>query len=35
MHADEMILVSVDDHIAEPAGMFDADVPTKYLRPGP
>ena len=35
MHADEMILVSVDDHIAEPAGMFDADVPTKYRDRAP
>ena len=24
---EELILVSVDDHICEPAGMFDAHVP--------
>jgi predicted TIM-barrel fold metal-dependent hydrolase len=27
---DEMILISVDDHICEPAGMFDAHVPSRY-----
>jgi predicted TIM-barrel fold metal-dependent hydrolase len=26
----DLILVSVDDHICEPADMFDAHVPTKY-----
>lgn len=30
MNPDEMILISVDDHIAEPATMFDAHVPAKY-----
>jgi predicted TIM-barrel fold metal-dependent hydrolase len=30
MRGDDMILVSVDDHIAEPADMFDAHVPAKY-----
>jgi predicted TIM-barrel fold metal-dependent hydrolase len=30
VRADEMILISVDDHIAEPADMFDAHVPAKY-----
>ena len=30
MHADDMILISVDDHISEPADMFDAHVPAKY-----
>lgn len=25
-----MILISVDDHIAEPATMFDAHVPARY-----
>ena len=30
MHGDDMILISVDDHIAEPADMFDAHVPAKY-----
>jgi len=27
---DDLILISVDDHIAEPADMFDAHVPAKY-----
>src|SRR5258708_6856726 len=30
MHKDDLILISVDDHIAEPADMFDAHVPAKY-----
>ncbi|CUU56244.1 Predicted metal-dependent hydrolase, TIM-barrel fold [Parafrankia irregularis] len=30
MRADDLILISVDDHIAEPASMFDAHVPAKY-----
>ncbi|MCU1363864.1 MAG: amidohydrolase 2 [Acidimicrobiaceae bacterium] len=30
MNVDDMILVSVDDHICEPANMFDAHVPDKY-----
>ena len=28
--ADDMILISVDDHIAEPADMFEGHVPAKY-----
>ncbi len=28
--ADDMILISVDDHIAEPADMFDGHVPERY-----
>ncbi len=35
MRADEMILVSVDDHICEPADMFDAHVPEKYRDRAP
>ncbi len=31
--ADDLILVSVDDHICEPADMFDAHVPAKLPRP--
>ena len=27
---DDLILISVDDHIAEPADMFDGHVPDKY-----
>ena len=30
MHSDDMILISVDDHIAEPADMFEGHVPEKY-----
>jgi len=35
MHPDDMILVSVDDHIAEPADMFEAHVPAKYREHAP
>jgi predicted TIM-barrel fold metal-dependent hydrolase len=30
MRGNDMILISVDDHIAEPADMFEAHVPAKY-----
>jgi len=30
MQADELILVSVDDHVVEPADMFDGRVPAKW-----
>jgi predicted TIM-barrel fold metal-dependent hydrolase len=30
MEHDELILISVDDHIAEPADMFDSHVPERY-----
>jgi predicted TIM-barrel fold metal-dependent hydrolase len=35
VRADDMILVSVDDHIAEPATMFDAHVPARYRDQAP
>ena len=35
MHADDLILISVDDHICEPADMFDAHVPAKYRDRAP
>ena len=35
MHADDMILISVDDHIAEPADMFERHVPAKYRDRAP
>ena len=35
MHKDDLILISVDDHIAEPADMFDAHVPAKYKEFAP
>ena len=30
MDADDLILVSVDDHVVEPPGMFEAHLPAKY-----
>ncbi len=35
MRADDLILVSVDDHICEPADMFDAHVPDRYRAQAP
>ncbi len=35
MNADDMILISVDDHICEPADMFEAHVPEKYREHAP
>ncbi len=35
MQADDLILISVDDHIAEPATMFDAHVPAKFKDQAP
>ena len=35
MNADDLILISVDDHIAEPANMFDAHVPAAYKDQAP
>jgi predicted TIM-barrel fold metal-dependent hydrolase len=35
MTGDELILVSVDDHICEPANMFDAHVPQKFRDRAP
>src|SRR3954454_1415394 len=35
MRAEDLILISVDDHIAEPAEMFDAHVPDKYKDQAP
>jgi predicted TIM-barrel fold metal-dependent hydrolase len=35
MRGDDMILISVDDHIAEPADMFDAHVPVAYRGRAP
>lgn len=32
---DDMILISVDDHIAEPADMFDNHVPANYREFAP
>jgi predicted TIM-barrel fold metal-dependent hydrolase len=35
MDADELILISVDDHICEPADMFDAHVPARWKDQAP
>ena len=35
MNPDDVILISVDDHIAEPETMFDAHVPDKYKDQAP
>ena len=31
----DLILISVDDHICEPAGMFDAHVPARWKEHAP
>lgn len=35
MHVEDLILVSVDDHVIEPPGMFDGRVPAKYADVAP
>ncbi len=35
MNVEDLILVSVDDHVIEPAGMFDAHIPEKYRDRAP
>jgi predicted TIM-barrel fold metal-dependent hydrolase len=35
VNKDDLILISVDDHIAEPADMFDAHVPARYSDAAP
>lgn len=35
MNKDDMILISVDDHIVEPPDMFDNHLPKKYLDDAP
>ncbi len=35
MQTDDMILVSVDDHVIEPRGMFDGLLPAKYQDKAP
>jgi predicted TIM-barrel fold metal-dependent hydrolase len=35
MNKDDLILISVDDHIAEPADMFEAHVPQRYKDRAP
>src|ERR1700741_111257 len=35
MNRDEMILISVDDHVIEPPDMFVGHLPTKYADEAP
>ena len=35
MRTEDMILVSVDDHVIEPRGMFDGLLPAKYQDAAP
>ena len=35
MKADDLILVSVDDHLVEPPDMFDGRIPAKYADQAP
>jgi predicted TIM-barrel fold metal-dependent hydrolase len=35
MNAEDLILISVDDHICEPSDMFDAHVPARYKADAP
>ena len=35
MHTDDLILVSVDDHVVEPPDMFDGHIPAKYRDRAP
>ena len=35
MRAEELVLISVDDHICEPADMFDEHVPARYRDRAP
>ena len=35
MHVDDLILVSIDDHVIEPADMFEGHVPAKYADQAP
>jgi predicted TIM-barrel fold metal-dependent hydrolase len=35
MRPEDLILISVDDHICEPPGMFDAHVPARYRQDAP
>src|SRR5919108_136045 len=35
MHADDLILVSVDDHLVEPPTLFDGHIPARYRDQAP
>ncbi|SEF58821.1 Predicted metal-dependent hydrolase, TIM-barrel fold [Thermomonospora echinospora] len=35
MNAEELIMISVDDHVVEPPGMFEAHIPERYRDQAP
>ena len=35
MNVEDMVLVSVDDHVVEPPDMFDGHLPAKYKDAAP
>src|ERR1700722_5187946 len=35
MHVDDMILISIDDHVVEPPDMFSRHLPSRYLDQAP
>ena len=35
MNAEELIMISVDDHVVEPPEMFDNHIPAKYRDAAP
>src|ERR1700754_853580 len=35
MHADDLILVSVDDHLVEPPDLFEGHIPDRYRDQAP
>ena len=35
MDIDDLVLVSVDDHVVEPPGLFDAHLPEKWREVAP
>src|SRR5262245_52542050 len=35
MHVDDMVLVSVDDHLVEPPGLFEGRMPARYQELAP
>ena len=35
MNIDDLVLVSIDDHVVEPPNMFDGRLPAKYVDDAP
>ncbi|MCA9206026.1 MAG: hypothetical protein KDA59_23395, partial [Planctomycetales bacterium] len=35
MNVDDLVLVSIDDHVVEPPDMFDGRLPAKYVEDAP